>query len=110
MVAACFPAQAGPELFCLQRDLRDVGPLPTGSEKLRTERNEPVHSKFRLPSQSLFLLDVLIPRSISFLLETQNWRELEDLITGNRIAMGTIPEPIKEIYLLSSTKTHVASM
>lgn len=48
--------------------------------------------------------------AISFLLETQNWRELEDLVTVNKIAMATLPEPDKEIYLLSSTEIHVASM
>lgn len=47
---------------------------------------------------------------ISYLLETQNWRELEDLVTVNRIAMETIPEPGKEIYLFSSTEIHVATM
>ncbi|KAM5347078.1 hypothetical protein ACJ41O_010083 [Fusarium nematophilum] len=45
-----------------------------------------------------------------YLLETQNWRELEDLVTVNKIAMATLPEPDKEIYLLSSTEIHVASM
>ncbi|KAJ6158982.1 hypothetical protein N7485_011808 [Penicillium canescens] len=45
-----------------------------------------------------------------YLLETQNWRELEDLVTVNRIAMATVPEPDKEIYLLSSTEIHVATM
>lgn len=48
--------------------------------------------------------------AIRFLLETQNWRELEDLVTINKIAMATLPEPDKEIYLLSSTEIHVASM
>jgi hypothetical protein len=47
---------------------------------------------------------------IRFLLETQNWRELEDLVTVNEIAMATLPEPDKEIYLLSSTEIHVSSM
>jgi len=47
---------------------------------------------------------------ISFLLETQNWRELEDLVTINKIAMATLPEAEKEIYLLSSTEIHVSSM
>ena len=48
--------------------------------------------------------------TISFLLETQNWRELEDLVTTNKIAMATLPESNKETYLLSSTEIHVASM
>lgn len=48
--------------------------------------------------------------AVSFLLETQNWRELEDLVTVNKIAMATLPERDKEIYLLSSTEIHVASM
>lgn len=48
--------------------------------------------------------------TIRFLLETQNWRELEDIVTINKIAMATLPEPDKEIYLLSSTEIHVASM
>jgi hypothetical protein len=48
--------------------------------------------------------------AVSFLLETQNWRELEDLVTANKIAMATLSEPAKEIYLLSSTEIHVASM
>ncbi|KFY18119.1 hypothetical protein V492_00130 [Pseudogymnoascus sp. VKM F-4246] len=47
---------------------------------------------------------------LCYLLETQNWRELEDLVIVNRIAMETLPEPDKEIYLLSSTEIHVASM
>ena len=47
---------------------------------------------------------------VSFLLETQNWRELEDLVTVNKIAMATLFEPDKEIYLLSSTELHVSSM
>ena len=38
--------------------------------------------------------------AVSFLLETQNWRELEDLVTVNKIAMATLSEPGKEIYLL----------
>ncbi|PKY07762.1 hypothetical protein P168DRAFT_322995 [Aspergillus campestris IBT 28561] len=45
-----------------------------------------------------------------YLLETQNWRELEDLVTANRIAMATLPDADKEIYLPSSTEIHVASM
>ena len=48
--------------------------------------------------------------NISFLLETQNWRELEDLVTVNKIAMATLPEPDREIHLLSSTEIHVSSM
>lgn len=48
--------------------------------------------------------------AVSFLLETQNWRELEDLVNVNKIAMATLSEPGKEIYLLSSTEIHVASM
>lgn len=47
---------------------------------------------------------------ISFLLETQNWRELEDLVTVNNIAIATLPRPAEEIYLLSSTEIHVSSM
>ncbi|KAA8645136.1 uncharacterized protein ATNIH1004_009353 [Aspergillus tanneri] len=45
-----------------------------------------------------------------YLLKTQNWRELEDLVSVNKIAMQTLPQPDKEIYLLSSTEIHVASM
>lgn len=48
--------------------------------------------------------------AVSFLLETQNWRELEDLVTVNKIAIATLPDPDKEIYLHSSTEIHVASM
>lgn len=47
---------------------------------------------------------------ISFLLETQNWRELEDLVTVNKIAIATLSNPDEEIYLLSSTEIHVSSM
>ncbi|KAE8374544.1 hypothetical protein BDV26DRAFT_284216 [Aspergillus bertholletiae] len=47
---------------------------------------------------------------LCYLLETQNWRELEDLVMVNRIAMKTLPKPDNEIYLLSSTEIHVASM
>ncbi|KAK2766901.1 hypothetical protein FQN54_006215 [Arachnomyces sp. PD_36] len=45
-----------------------------------------------------------------YLLETQNWPELEGLVDVNKIAMATLPEPDKEIYLLSSTEIHVSSM
>lgn len=48
--------------------------------------------------------------AVSYLLETQNWRELEDLVIVNKIAIATLPEPDKEIYLLLSTEIHVASM
>lgn len=48
--------------------------------------------------------------AVRFLLETQNWRELEDLVTINKIALATLSEADKEIYLLSSTEIHIASM
>lgn len=47
---------------------------------------------------------------ISFLLETQNWRQLEDLVTVNKLAMATLRDPDKQIYLLSSTEIHISSM
>jgi hypothetical protein len=53
---------------------------------------------------------VYIDTLVSFLLETQNWRELEDLVTVNKIAMATLSEPEKEIYLLSSAEIYVSSM
>lgn len=45
-----------------------------------------------------------------FLLEQQNWTELEDLVTVNKIAMSTLPEQDSELYMLSATETHIAQM
>lgn len=85
-----------------------MGSMPTVSQNAR------ISERTNLPTITFSFQNslpvVCTDTVIRFLLETQNWRELEDLVAVNKIAMATLPDQDKEIYLLSSTEIHVASM